>query len=347
MSQTIPGPGAPAALADSRQPCLYCGDTDLVPLYRNVTDRLGYVPGTREFWRCQKCGSAMLVPQPKASDLAAFYPPVYSFTLELGNQSWFKKMLSKLEYHLFFRPQYVAQVKQVLRGCRWQGQSGLRLLDVGCGRGLRLLEFRRRGFDVCGMDVQQDVVDYLQNKLEIPAICAEVEELPRSYPHDSFDIITAFFVLEHVTDVGAVLSSCWKLLRPGGWFVGAVPFVDSLQAGFFGSRWINVREAPRHLSLPTQAGMKKLCQQIGYDQVSIQPDSVLNCAGQIGSSLLPGATLTHVYGGGRVLALLARLVGAGVTLLSIPFCLAENYIWRRVSLGLVFAHKPETEAPGR
>jgi hypothetical protein len=120
-----------------------------------------------------------------------------------------------------------------------------------------------------------------------------------------------------------------------------VPLRDCVQAGIFGSHWINVVEAPRHLSLPTQQGMREACQAVGFHRVEIRPDSVLNCAGQIGSSAIPGGTLTHVYGGGAMMALVKRLIGAGVTLAAVPFCYIENNVLSRISLGIVLAQKPE------
>jgi SAM-dependent methyltransferase len=310
-----------------------------------LQDRLGHVPGRWAFWRCRECGSAVLSPFPKANELASFYPPVYSFTLDLGRESPFRRFLARLEYLFYFQPQYEAQARRVLRGIDWQGVRGQRLLDVGCGRGLRLLTFRRRGFDVQGMDLQPEVVEYLRKELGIPAVCTDVQGLPECFPPASFDLITAFFVLEHVPSVEAVLESCFRLIKPGGWFVGAVPFVDSVQAGLFKGRWINATEAPRHLSLPTRAGMEHVCRRAGFDKVMLRPDSTLNCAGQVGISLFPGGTITHVYGGGRVRALAGRLLAGSVTMLSIPFCVVENYVLRRPSLGMVFAHKPDKRGP--
>ena len=86
--------------------------------------------------------------------------------------------------------------------------------------------------------------------------------------------------------------------------------------------------------------MTDACRAAGFDRVDLVPDSALNCAGQIASSLIPGATLTHVYGQSRLMPLLARAVGAGVMLASVPWCLFENHVLGRISLGVVMAQKP-------
>jgi SAM-dependent methyltransferase len=332
---------APAARPPAAHPgCLYCGGRDLDPLYSGVRDRLGHVPGERTFRRCRTCGSAVLDPLPRTDELAAFYPPVYSFTTELGGQSRVKRFLAALEYRLFFGPQYTAQTRRVMRACGWRRGDGRRLLDVGCGRGLRLLEFRKLGFDVHGLDVQPDVVRFLREELKIPAEVADVSEIGKFHPPGSFDLVTAFFLIEHIPDVRGAFAAVFELLKPGGWVAAAVPFRDAPQAGWFGANWINATEAPRHLSLPTRAGMTAVCKAVGFERVEIVPDSVLNCAGQVASSALPGASLTHAYGKGGLLPFARRAVGAGVMAAAVPWCAVENYALGRPSLGIALARKP-------
>jgi SAM-dependent methyltransferase len=326
--------------ASTLPPCLYGAGDSYHPLFDDVQDRLGYVAGRWAFWRCRQCGSATLSPFPKLTELAYFYPPIYSFSLDLGKEGAVKRLMARMEYRFYVQPQYEAQVRRVLRGINWGGQSGQRLLDVGCGRGLRLLTFQKRGFEVQGMDFQPKVVEYLQTQLGIPAICTDVDGLSRCFPPAAFDVITAFHVLEHVPDVATTLRTCFQLLKPGGYFVGTAPFMDSVQADLFRARWMSVTEAPRHLSLPSQKGMKRACSQAGFEQVTIRPDSVLTCAGMAGLSVLPGAATTHSYGDRRLQTLLTRLLAGALAMFFVPWCLVDNYLLRRPALGIVFAFKP-------
>jgi len=337
MTELEPVVEAPA----TAQPyCLYCTSTKLEPLYTGVRDRLGYVPGERAFLRCTECGSAIQDPLPHTEELAGFYPPVYSFTPELGGKSKFKRFLSAMEYRFFFGPQYRKQVKQVMRGCNWKDGTGKKLLDVGCGRGLRLLEFRKLGFDVHGLDVQEDVVRYLNDDLKIPARCADVSAMTAMYEPASFDLITTYFLIEHIPNVREAIANMYALLKPGGWIAAAVPFVDSIQAKWFGKKWINITEVPRHLAVPTQKGMVDAYAAAGFTNTKIIPDSALNCAGQFASSLISGATLTHLYGQNRLVPLFLRSIGAGVMLASLPWCMLENFLFSRPVFGVALAQKP-------
>lgn len=319
--------------------CLYCGSSRLNRCYSGVRDRLGFVPGERAWLSCEDCGSAVLSPLPDPEELGAFYPPVYSFSLELGKTRRWAGWMANAEYRLFFRPQYRSCARQIARLTHAKA-AGRRLLDLGCGRGLRMREFHSLGYAVHGLDLQEDTVRYIREDLGFPATCTDVREADRHFARESFDIITAFYLLEHINDVGEFLRSAFSLLCPGGYIALGVPLFDSLQSAILGDRWINITEAPRHLSLPTRNGAMAACAGAGFENIVIVPDSFLNCAGSVGSSVVPGGTLTHVYGGGRLRAFMKRGLGAAVTLASLPFCLWENHVAKRPSLGIVFAQKP-------
>jgi SAM-dependent methyltransferase len=327
-------------------PCLYCGGEAFTAFYRDIRDRLGYVPGAWAFLRCAACGSALLQPFPDEGDLPAFYPPVYGFAPELEQSSPLRRVLGRLQHALLYRPTYTAQARLVASGIAWDGRKGLRVLDVGCGKGLRLQVFRGWGFETRGMDFQPADVDYVTRHLGIPAVCTDFRGLADHYPGGSFDLVTAFCVLEHVPDALQMVGSCARLLRPGGWFVAAVPLADSAQARWLGARWMQVTEAPRHLSLPSRAGLLALASRARLVNARVRPDSLWTCAAQVGLSLFPGAATTHVYGRrDRLGSLFSRALAGAVSVLAVPWCVAENYWFRRPACGLLFAQRPEEARP--
>jgi SAM-dependent methyltransferase len=214
------------------------------------------------------------------------------------------------------------------------------MLDVGCGRGLRLLSFRRLGLDVHGMDLIPEPVEYVKNELGIPAICTDMAGLPTAFERGSFDLVTAFQVIEHVPDVDQMIASCFALLKPGGWVVIATPMVDSMQSHFFGRRWAAATEAPRHLTLATKQGLRAALERHGFTDVLCSYDSVWMAAGHFGLSAVPGAATTHFYGRGKTVALAARAAGALAAVLAMPWCWLENVVWQRPAIGMIFARKP-------
>ena len=319
--------------------CPYCPGQAFDPWLEGVTDRLGLAPGTYAFWRCRDCGSALLYPSPKEEELAGLYPEVYSFHPGVARGGKLKTLLAALEERFFFQLQYQAQYRTMER-VMGRPNGDARLLDVGCGVGQRLLAFRQRGYQVHGLDFLPAVVEHLRTQLGIEATCGDLGHLDQLFPEKSFDVVTAFQVVEHVHDARGLLGRCFRVLRPGGWLMATIPMGDSLQALLLGQRWCGVREAPRHLNLPSHEGLRRACRLLGFERVEIRPDSLLNCAGLVGLSLLPDAATTKVYAEGSPRALVNRALAAGVTLGSLPLCYLESHLAGRPGTALVFAQKP-------
>jgi len=84
------------------------------------------------------------------------------------------------------------------------GLQGKRVLDVGCGTGELVVRMNSLGFESMGIDVNERTLDLakilaVENGLpETIFVKSNPERLP--FPHDSFDILTMFSVLEHVDD---------------------------------------------------------------------------------------------------------------------------------------------------
>lgn len=321
-------------------PCLYCGQRAFTILHAGIEDRLGFVPGKRDWLVCENCGSGILSPFPDVSEIPGFYPPVYTFGLKQDEAGGtLQHLMAQLEFQAFYRPQYESQAQRILRLTRVPRHG--KMIDIGCGRGLRILSFRRLGMNVHGMDLIPEPVEYVKNELGIPAICTDMAGLPKAFEPGTFDLVTAFQVIEHVPDVDVMIESCFALLKPGGWCVIATPMVDSMQSRFFGRRWAAATEAPRHLTLPCKKGLQIKLERHGFTDVLASYDSVWMAAGHFGLSAVPGAATTHFYGRGKLAALAVRGLGALAAVVALPWCWLENVVWRRPAIGMIFARKPD------
>jgi 2-polyprenyl-6-hydroxyphenyl methylase/3-demethylubiquinone-9 3-methyltransferase len=101
--------------------------------------------------------------------------------------------------------------------------SGLRMLDIGCGAGLLCEPFTRLGAQVIGVDpsvtnIAAAKLHADKSQLSIDYRNTTIEQMD---PRERFDIVLAMEVIEHVTDVGAFLTRCAAMLKPGGLMVVA------------------------------------------------------------------------------------------------------------------------------
>lgn len=103
-------------------------------------------------------------------------------------------------------------------------QRNLSILDVGCGPGTFLFTALRSGFDAYGVDIGSE-------KIELANMWAVALGYPQSWPQralvadagdlcfddQTFDVVTSYHVLEHVSDLRSVLYEVVRVTKRGGW----------------------------------------------------------------------------------------------------------------------------------
>jgi SAM-dependent methyltransferase len=103
---------------------------------------------------------------------------------------------------------------------RYVGGPGRRVLDVGCRYGA-LTRSYLEGNDVVGLDVDRLALDEA-TRLGIETVWANAEDgLP--FDDESFDVVVAGELLEHLREPSALVGDARRVLRPGGTLVGSVP----------------------------------------------------------------------------------------------------------------------------
>jgi 2-polyprenyl-6-hydroxyphenyl methylase/3-demethylubiquinone-9 3-methyltransferase len=93
-------------------------------------------------------------------------------------------------------------------------REGAELLDVGCGGGL--LAPHVHGYRHVGADLSHTALAVAAEH-GIDPVHADAAALP--FADARFDVVVAGEVLEHVTDLDAVVAEALRVLKPGGTFV--------------------------------------------------------------------------------------------------------------------------------
>ncbi len=122
--------------------------------------------------------------------------------------------------------------ESVLRSHRWRTAensagyllphltSGARLLDVGCGPGTITADLAGRVARVTALEVTADALDLARAEIarreltNVDFAVGDVHAL--DYPDDSFDVVHAHQVLQHVGDPVGALREMRRVTRPGG-----------------------------------------------------------------------------------------------------------------------------------
>ena len=127
--------------------------------------------------------------------------------------------------------------------------EGLRVLDIGCGGGLVAEPMARLGAAVTGADAAEGNIEVArihaaQSGLDIDYRATTAEALLAEGAR--FDVVLALEIVEHVADPQAFVTTCARLLRPGGVLVMSTlnRTPQSFAAAIVGAEWV-MRWLPR------------------------------------------------------------------------------------------------------
>ncbi len=118
------------------------------------------------------------------------------------------------------------------------GKGPLRILNVGCGTGGTVPLLEQFGC-VRNIDVSEDAIAFMK-KRGYEAYHVDGVELP--YPDDSYDLVVACDVLEHIDDDVSALREWRRVLRAGGGVLLTVPAYQWLWSGHD----VNLHHKRRH-----------------------------------------------------------------------------------------------------
>ncbi len=316
--------------------CPYCMHHECIPLYSNVYDRLKISTKSWSFLSCKFCKAAILSPHPSRQDLNRYYPNDYLFTTK-KNSTTINKLTSWLAYFFFYRFLRSDVTKNLSPNCG-TGHEKKKILDIGCGMGNLLRKAVKNGFDAYGIDFSKANIVQVNTIPGVKAYHADIHQATNLFPAGSFDIVTAFHVLEHVVEPVTLLKQCNILLKENGELAIEVPAIDSLQAKILRHKWITLREAPRHLTVPSKHALEIACHAAGFRKIVIAPGRLFDSAGFIALSLLPYSA-EHFQNSGINWPKFARLLSAVIILASLPWVWFESYICKRPATIILHAYK--------
>lgn len=209
--------------------------------------------GAHELRRCTTC---RLVHAPEYADPDAVYVDGYlTDGTDFGPPNTLDPTFQRFLVHCGHRRMAVAEAAL--------GQPAGRMLDVGCGTGDALVAAAARGWAAVGVEpVAESAAACAARGLDVR--CALLQE--SGLPERSFDLVTAFHVVEHMADAVSFLELIARWARPGGLVMVEVPNFASVDRLRHRDRWIGLRPL-EHIGHYEPATLASTMRRAGLEDV--------------------------------------------------------------------------------
>ncbi len=135
----------------------------------------------------------------------------------------------------------------------YDARTDLTVLDVGCGTGAMSARLQKRG-RVVSADFSSLALQFSRRR-GLSGL-AQIDAMNLGLAADSFDLITAMDMLEHLPDDHAAVCEFFRVLKPGGLVVAMVPAYKHL--------WSEHDTALMHFRRYTRAEMADLFLKRGF-----------------------------------------------------------------------------------
>ena len=143
-------------------------------------------------------------------------------------------------------------------------RPGIKVLEIGCGRGTLLHRLSAQGLDVVGVETSATRIEEsraLYGALRIEQISGTA--LP--FHDGQFDLVLSFDVLEHIPDTERHLLEVHRVLKPGGSYLLQTPnkWTNSV---FETIRWRSLSKwRVDHCSLHTYGQLRRRLSALGFE----------------------------------------------------------------------------------
>ena len=258
-----------------RVACPRCSSSKSTTVYA-AQDHIYRLPGTFYAASCNHCGLWFQNPRPFQEVIPLLYPSSYGPHAETTPRAavlprpvnavrtiwhgWNQGFLTiKLGYEHRSIPGRTPRLAALIgsslsSGARWRAGCDLiprfvpegRLLEIGCGNGDTLKKLRDLGWrNLHGIELS-DAAARIARRAGFTVKTATIETALHDYPDNSFDVIVAEMVLEHLLNPFTVVQQIARKLKPGGEFLFSTVIRDSLDGRIFGSYSV-CYDFPRHM----------------------------------------------------------------------------------------------------
>lgn len=141
---------------------------------------------------------------------------------------------------------------------RFSLTSGMRFLEVGCGRCEFLYGFATEGLAVTGVDISP----YAQHSApDLDIILSNVAEEPLPFADNTFDIVYSKSFIEHLEYPEVYFKEAFRILKKGGICLTLVPDWESCYKTYFADH--------THKTPFTRIALQTIYEMVGFENIAV------------------------------------------------------------------------------
>jgi SAM-dependent methyltransferase len=203
------------------------------------------------YMKCTQCGAVYQHPMPDSKTISSFYPDVYYEEINKKKYSMVKQSVLRYKYNYSHIkvPFYLKILAPIVSLFYYKSsipyKPDSKGLDIGCSNGQYISSMNTLGWQFEGVEFNSVAVT-LCRKAGIKVFHGELRSA--NFKDNSFDIVSARHLIEHIPDPNDIIKEISRLLKPGGRLVIITPNSNALGRKWFGLNWFP-DEIPRHLIL--------------------------------------------------------------------------------------------------
>lgn len=226
--------------------CELCGEDDSEKYFsfmdEEINDKITYV-------KCNKCNLIYMNPRPDEEGLRHYYLSSYFTHSKLlaehgeikGSSHWlYRNKLVKFIILNYKNSEsktksFLAQILLHIYNIVWGGfvlpnKKRGKLLDVGCGDGFEIFFFKQKGWNVYGVDIDDESI---KTGLKYGLNIFRGDLINANYASNYFDVVRMMHSLEHVHNPNETINEINRILKPGGEFIIGIPNIKTAWTKIF------------------------------------------------------------------------------------------------------------------
>ena len=238
--------------------CPLCQSQQLAHLF-SARDTMHSMPGEWGIHSCRDCNLMLTSPRPTRSAMPAYYPNDYQPFGAPHAPNEHRPLMATLK-------RWTGRLLDPKEHVLPRGLAPGRALEVGCGSGRHLAQLAASGWHVHGLEPSFDTAERLRMATGLPVTVGSIQDA--IFDAESFDLVVAVMVLEHLHEPLHDLEAIHSWLRPGGFLTGSVPNCASWEFRYFGADWFAL-QVPTHLTHFTPNTLTRLLETAGFTSIRI------------------------------------------------------------------------------